>query len=206
MLTRAYPKEVTLKDGHRVVIRPLNTGDFEKLCAFFEALPEEDRLFLRHDVTNPEVVRRWVERIDFNRVIPLVAEQGGKVVGDGTLHWANHGWSRHVGNIRLVTARTHRGVGLGTVIARELVALAEERELEKLQVQVIEDNVGSVKMCERVGFKMEAVLKDLVKDQRGQRRNLAIMTNDVANLSQIMEDWIQDSMLAQFRVPGEGVA
>jgi len=206
MLTRAYPKEASLKDGHRVMLRPLNNGDFEKLYAFFQALPEEDRLFLRHDVTNPEIVRRWVEQIDFDRAIPLVAEDGGKVVADGTLHLANHGWSRHVGHIRLVTARTHRGVGLGTVIARELVALAEERELEKLQVQVIQNNIGSVKMCERVGFKMEAVLKDLAKDQRGQRRNLAIMTSDVADLSQIMEDWIQDSMLAQYRVPGEGVA
>ena len=206
MLTRAYPKEASLKDGHRIVIRPLNSGDFDKLYDFFQALPEEDRLFLRHDVTSPEVVHKWLEQIDFDRAIPLVAEDGGKIVADGTLHLANHGWSRHVGHIRLVTARTHRGLGLGTVIARELVALAEERELEKLQVQVIEDNIGSVKMCERVGFKMEAVLKDLVKDQRGQRRNLAIMTSEVANLSQIMEDWIQDSMLAQFRVPGEGIA
>ncbi len=206
MLTRAYPKEASLKDGHRIVIRPLNNGDFDKLYAFFQTLPEEDRLFLRHDVTSPETVHKWVGQIDFDRAIPLVAEDGGKIVADGTLHLANHGWSRHVGHIRLVTARTHRGLGLGTVIARELVALAEERELEKLQVQVIEDNIGSVKMCERVGFKMEAVLKDLVKDQRGYRRNLAIMTNEVANLSQIMEDWIQDSMLPQFRVPGEGIA
>jgi RimJ/RimL family protein N-acetyltransferase len=206
MLMRAYPKEAALKDGHRIVIRPLNSGDFDKLYAFFQALPEEDRLFLRHDVTSPEIVHKWVGQIDLNRAIPLVAEDGGKIVADGTLRLANHGWSRHVGDIRLVTARTHRGLGLGTVIARELVALAEERELEKLQVQVIEDNIGSVKMCERVGFKMEAVLKDLVKDQRGHLRNLAIMTNDVANLGQIMEDWIQDTMLPQFRVPGEGIA
>ena len=30
----------------------------------------------------------------------------------------------------------------------------------------------------------------MVKDQTGKSRNLAIMVNDVANLGQIMEEWI----------------
>jgi RimJ/RimL family protein N-acetyltransferase len=206
MLTRAYPKEAALKNGHRVVIRPLTEDDFDQLYGFFQALPEGDRLFLRNDVTDPGLIRKWVENIDHDRVIPLVAEDGGKIVADGTLHLALHGWSTHVGQIRLVTSRTHRGVGLGTLIARELVALAEERGLEKLVVDVIEDNIGSVKMCEQVGFKKEAVLKDLVKDQKGSKRNLAVMVSDVTDLGRIMEDWIQDAMVPAYRVPDDSVA
>jgi len=206
MLTRAYPKQATLKNGRQVVIRPLNEDDFDGLYGFFRALPEDDRLFLRNDVTDPELIRKWVENIDLEHVIPLIALEGDKVVADGTLHWARHGWTMHVGQIRMVTARTHRGIGLGTLMARELVALAEERGLEKLHVDVIEDNVGSVRMCERVGFKLEAVLKDMVKDQKGTKRNLAIMVSEVTDLGRIMEDWIQDAMVPAFRVPDDGVA
>ncbi|HUT91944.1 MAG TPA: GNAT family N-acetyltransferase [Thermoguttaceae bacterium] len=203
MLLDAYPKEATLRDGRRVVIHPLANGDFDKLYAFFQALPPEDRLFLRNDVTDPAVVQTWVANIDLNRAIPLVAEDGEKIVADGTLHFARHGWSQHVGNVRLVTAATHRQVGLGTIITRELVALAEERGLEKLQTQVIEDNVGSVALFKLLGFKTAGVLKDMVRDREGKKRNLAIMVNDVADLGQIMEDWIHDSMIPGFRA-GEG--
>jgi L-amino acid N-acyltransferase YncA len=199
-----YPKEATLKDGRVVTIRPLGNGDFDKLYAFFQTLPEEDRLFMRHDVTDPEVVGKWVKELDFDRAIPLVAEHDDKIVADGTLHLTRHGWATHVGHIRLVTARTHRHVGLGTLIARELVRLAEKRNLEKLQSQVIEDNVGSVRLFEKLGFRTCAVLKDLVKDQKGIKRNLAIMINDVTDIERIIEDWIHDSTVPAFRVPDDG--
>jgi RimJ/RimL family protein N-acetyltransferase len=206
MLTHAYPKEATLRDGRRVVIRPLTGGDFDKLHGFFQALPEEDRLFLRNDVTDPEVIGRWVENLDFGHVIPLVAVEGDKIVGDGTLHLPMHGWSRHVGHIRLVTARTHRQTGLGTLIARELVALAEERNLEKMEAHVVDDDIGSVTMFERLGFKKAATLENMIKDRSGNHRNMAIMVSDVSDLGRVMEDWIQDSMQAAFRVPDDGAA
>ncbi len=204
MLTTAYPKTVTLKDGRSAVLRPLARGDSDRLHAFFMGLCEEDRLFLRHDVCDVELVRKWTENLDFEHVIPLVALDRDSIIGDGTLHIETLGWMQHVGQIRLVTARTHRHTGLGALIARELVALAEERQLEKLQAHVIEDNAGAVKMFEAVGFERMAVLKDLVKDLNGDKRDLLIMVNDVSNLGRIMEDWIQDSMVPAFRVPGDG--
>lgn len=203
-LTTAYPKTVKLKDHRSVVIRPLAQDDFDLLHASFLALPEEDRIFLRHDVRDPELVREWTRNLDFERCIPLVALDGDQIVGNGRLYMMTHGWMQHVGLIRLITAGTHRHAGLGALILRELVALAEERNLEKLQAQVIEDSVGAVKMCQAVGFETVAILKDMVKDQTGKKRNLAIMVNDVANLSRIMEDWIHDSMQPAYRVPGAG--
>ena len=203
-MMRDYPKEVKLKDGRTAVLRLLAREDYEKLHAFFDALPDEDRLFLRHDVRDPELIRKWTENIDLKHVIPIVAEDGDRIVADGTLQITTHGWMQHVGVVRLVTARTHRHVGLGTLTARELVALAEERDLEKLQVHVIDDDHGSVKMFQTLGFEKAAVLKNLVKDQHGNKRNLAVMINDVVNLGRIMEDWLHDSMLPAFRVPGGG--
>ncbi len=204
MLTRDYPKTERLKDGRQVVLRPLAQDDFDRLFAFFQALPEEDRLFLADDVSNPTLIRKWTDEIEFAKVVPLLALDGDRIVADGTLHIAAGGWMRHVGQIRLVTARTHRHIGLGTIVARGLVALATERNLEKLQAHVIEDNVGSVRMFEAVGFKKGAVLARWVKDQHGDERNLAIMINDVASLTRTLEDWIHDSMIPAFRAPGEG--
>lgn len=204
MLSKSYPKTVKLKDGRSIVLRLLGSDDFEKLHAFFLAMTEEDRLFLRHDVHDPEVVRKWTEELDVERVIPLVALDGDRIVGTGSLHLMPHTWMKHVGHMRLVTAGTHRHKGLGGLIARELVALAEDRQLEQLQAHVIEDNLGAVRMFEKVGFETAAVLKGMVKDQKGNNRNLAIMLNDVSKLSRILEDWIHESMIPAYRVPGDG--
>jgi GNAT superfamily N-acetyltransferase len=203
MTLAGYPKEMTLRNKRRVLVRPLESGDFERLHKFFLALPEGDRLFLRHDVSDPNVVRNWVNKIDFDRVIPLLALDGDEIIADGTLHLAQHGWLQHVGGIRMVVAASHRQLGLGSLLARELVALAEQRGLEKLQAQMIEDDLGAIKMFKHLGFKPVALIKDVVKDRQGARRNLAIMMNDVTDLGRIMEDWIQDCMIPEYRSTGE---
>ena len=203
MLTK-YPKTVKLKDGTPVVIRPLERGDFDQLFNFFGALPEEDRLFLRHDVRDPDVVRKWTEELNLDSVIPLVALDRDVVVADGSLHIDPHEWMRHVGNVRLVTARSHRNKGLGGLLIRELVTLATHRNLEKLQAHVIEDNVEALKMLKAVGFESAAVLRGMVKDRTWKARNLVIMVSDVANLDRILEDWMQFSMQPGYRVPGGG--
>jgi RimJ/RimL family protein N-acetyltransferase len=200
-----YPKTARLKNGQEVILRPLAQGDFARLFSFFQTLPPEDRLFLADDVSNADLIHRWTQELDFSRVFPLVAVDENRIVADGTLHMVPQGWMRHVGQIRMVTAPTHRRIGLAAVMVRELVALAGELKLERIQAHVIADSADAVRMFEAVGFKQAAVVKNLVKDQHGHERDLAIMINDVASLTQILEDWIQDSMIGPSRGSGEGI-
>ena len=60
------------------------------------------------------------------RVAPLVALDGDELIASGSLHIMPHECMRHVGHIRLVTARARRGQGLGGLLTRELVALFEK--------------------------------------------------------------------------------
>lgn len=196
---RDYPKRGTLKDGTEVELRPLRADDGARLLRFFRSLPEDDRLFLKEDVTRQEVVDGYLANMDFTRVLPILAVGGDDVLGDGTLHMTEHGWTRHVGEIRLVVARQMQGRGLGTLIAHELVLHAQRMGLDKIQAQVVADAEGAVRMFEKLGFTQEAVLKGYVIDLRGQRHDLAIMVNDVAELWRQMEDMIQDSHTPEYR-------
>jgi hypothetical protein len=58
-MLRDYPKEVTIKSGEKVILRPMVKEDEQKLLKFFLGLPEEDRLFLKNDVTDPKVIESW---------------------------------------------------------------------------------------------------------------------------------------------------
>ncbi|NNG47395.1 MAG: N-acetyltransferase, partial [Deltaproteobacteria bacterium] len=62
-MAEEYPKEATLKNGTTVVLKPFEKKDKDALLAFFQKLPEADRLFLKDNVTDPAVVERWAAEL-----------------------------------------------------------------------------------------------------------------------------------------------
>ena len=187
-----YPITLTLKDGKHVTIRPMTAADGAALLEFFRSLPEEDRQFLREDVTQQEVVDRFVTNLDYDTVLPLLAIHEGNVVGDATLHRTHRGWSSHVGAIRIVVARAFQRNGLGTTLAKYLVRHAISVGLDKMVGEVIDNQVGARRAFERLGFHPEAVLKGHVKDIHGMKRDLVILANDVSHIWEKMEAMVAD--------------
>jgi RimJ/RimL family protein N-acetyltransferase len=68
-----------------------------------------------------------------------------------------------------------RGSGLSMVIAQEVLAQAADEGLHKVMVQMMVDQHPALHLCERLGFRHEAILKEHVQDQHGQLRDLVIM-------------------------------
>jgi RimJ/RimL family protein N-acetyltransferase len=197
MTLEGFPESVTLRDGTVVLFRPMQPDDGPALLEFFRSLPEQDRLFLREDVTKEEVVDRFVRHLDYDAVLPLIAEYEGRVVGDGTLHRDRHGWAAHVGEIRVVVAPEFQRRGLGTAIARLLVRQATSLGLDKLVAEVVDNQVGAKRAFGKLGFYPEAVLKGQVKDIHGTRRDLVILANDVSQIWETMEALVSDYSPAQ---------
>jgi ribosomal protein S18 acetylase RimI-like enzyme len=90
-----------------------------------------------------------------------------------------HGWSSHVGEVRLVVHPAARGRGLGRGLARQAVHDAVELGLAKLVVEVIADQAEVVAMFVALGFDAEALLADHVRDRNGEIRDLLVLANDV---------------------------
>ncbi len=187
-----YPKALKLRGGQQVTLRPLVEDDFDRLLAFFKSLPAEDRLFLKSDVTDREVVERWTKNIDYDSVLPVLAITGEEIVANATLHLNRHGWLRKSGEIRCVVARPYQRSGLGTLLVRELVEHAANRGVERLTSQITTDQRGAIRMFERVGFKQEAVLHKHVVDVTGRWRDLVIMTNNTSDIWREMEDLLMN--------------
>lgn len=187
----SYPKKVRL-GSDEVEFRPATASDEEALVKFFSTIPEGDRLFLKEDVNDPAVIKRWMSNIDLDRIFPLLALHKGEVVGDGTLHRNPFGWSRHVGEIRAVVSPQWQHKGVGKALVHELVARAVDVGLEILEAHVLEGQHGAQRAFEGLGFHSETILKGRAKDQNGQKRNVLVMTNDVNELWRRMEDIIMD--------------
>ncbi|MBI5418934.1 MAG: GNAT family N-acetyltransferase [Deltaproteobacteria bacterium] len=178
-MAQEYPKEVKVKDGSTVVLRPFEKKDKDALFAFFARLPESDRLFLKDNVTDPAIVERWATELNYERVYPLLAWKGQEVVADATLHKNLGGWMKHVGTIRIVIAPDYQRKGLGSILANELFLHALKSGLEKIVAEMMETQQGAKKVFEKLGFKQEATFRGHVRDQIGVRHDLLVLTKDL---------------------------
>jgi L-amino acid N-acyltransferase YncA len=179
-----YPKWEILPDGASVLLRPMADGDQAMVKAFYRGLPEEDRLFLRDDVTRDEVVDRWFAELNYERVLPILALAEGKseVIACATLHRYPQGWQRHVGEIRIVVAGPFQRRGLGSLMARIIIAEALKAGLDILVAAMMTDQTRARKAFSQLGFIPEATLKDQVMDLTGRTHDLLIMTRNVKAL------------------------
>lgn len=193
-MSEKYPKEVKLKDGRQVHLKLLDLDNMDQLIHFFQALPLEDRMYLRNDVFNPKYVKRRFGEINYDLKYPVIALNKEEIVGIGTLFRAEFGWERNLGEIRCVVSRSFQRKGLCTILVRELFLRALKTDLYKIQAEVIEDQKSAIATFKRMGFHSEAILKKHVTDIHGNRRNLVIMSLDIQDLWSIMEDFIPDSI------------
>jgi len=173
-------KEGKLVDGTLVTLRPMVGSDEEALYRFFQKLPDELLLFIRHNVKNRSIIHEWALRMNYERVLPLLAIVDGEIVGDATLHRVPHGWKRHIGRVRVVVSTEFQGRGLATFMLNELVKLSHELGLEKLWAEIPLDSVAAIRACRNAGFTCKAVIEGMVKDTQDQNIDVLIMVCDIA--------------------------
>ena len=172
----AYPKAPSLRDGSRVTIRPLDRSDESALLQFFLTVPEDERYFLKEDVTSPEVIGRWVTDMDYSRALPLVALVDGSIVANAVLIRRRGNSRSHIGEIRLVVAPEWRNRGLGTMLIRELCDIADDGDLEKVLFEVVADvEKEALKAAEWLGFLRVGTIEGAARDQTGQHHDVILL-------------------------------
>ncbi|MFQ5605132.1 MAG: GNAT family N-acetyltransferase [bacterium] len=187
-----YPKIVTLKDNSELTLRLMVKEDLDALLEFYRSIPEENRQFLRIDVTDRKKVERRFGNLDYVHVYPILAFDENKIIGIATIFKAEMGWKRHLGEVRVLIVPNYRRNGLGTILVRELFFYALKAKIHKLQAEMVEAQESAITAFERFGFRKEATLRKHVTDTHGKRENLIIMTLDIEDYWYLMEDHIGD--------------
>jgi RimJ/RimL family protein N-acetyltransferase len=170
-----YPKEITLKDTTRCSLRPLRKEDEKEFHALFLALPAEERMFIKHRVTEPEVIREWCRNIDYGRNLPLLAILNGKIAGVVTLHQQLSGWKRHIGRVSVLVLPKHRGRGLAKALVTEVISIARNLGLEKVEAEFIGEQETAIKLFALIGFSNLVRFEDYVKDMQAIKHDYVLM-------------------------------
>lgn len=182
-LAGKFPLAVALSEQQTLQIELMGAEHADAVLRFAQALPPEDLLFLRVDITRPETIDNWIAELDGGLVTTLLAVDDGAVAGYATLQRTPARWTRRVGEIRVNAGPDYRGIGLGRTLMAQIFDLARGYGLKKLMANMTMDQRDAQTAFRRLGFVPEAVLADFVEDRDGGLRDLVIMTYDVDGLT-----------------------
>jgi len=170
-----FPKSVTAKGNLEATLRPLEAADEKAFHEFFCAVPETERLLFKHRVTDLAVIREWCQHIDYGKILPLVAIAEDRIVADASLHQQLAGWKRHIGRISVVVHPKYRGRGLARALVHELMEIARDVGLEKLEAEFMGEQLAARRVFAEVGFSDLLVIPDYVKDMQANSHDYVLM-------------------------------
>jgi len=188
-----YPKQFEIKDDIIMEVRPETPEDIEKLIIFFREIPEGDRLVLRRDVTNRQVMQDRIKELQSGYLISHLALIDDQIVGEATVYAQPYGWFRHVGDLRIIVDPKFRNMGIGNNLTQDMIGLVAHRNLDKIMIHLMEHQVSQINHLKEMGFVDEARLKNHITDHRGDKHTLVVMTHYVPDLWRRLEDMIMDT-------------
>jgi GNAT superfamily N-acetyltransferase len=157
------------------VLRPLEAADEKAFHQFFLAVPERERLFIKHRVTEPAVIHEWCQHIDLGRNFPLLAIVDDKIVGDATLHQQLGGWRRHVGRVSVLVHPAYRARGLAKALISESLEIARRLGLERVEAEFLAEQEAAIHMFGILGFTELMRLPGYVKDMQATTHDYVLM-------------------------------
>lgn len=148
---------VRLKDGRTVLVREFCMEDKEKLIEMYASLSEEAVRWGMPPYTK-EVVERWLSNLQ--NLLVLVGLYDDKIVGHAQVYKLPHPRRKGKGDLVIYLHQDFHNVGLGTAMLAMLIELAKKEGLHRIGLSVIADNKPAIRLYQKVGFKIEGVMKD----------------------------------------------
>jgi ribosomal protein S18 acetylase RimI-like enzyme len=174
-----YRKETKLKDGTKVLLRPMVAEDQDALYEFFKAVSEEEARYLRDDVKSRLLIESWAKNLDYSRTLPILAIKDDIIIADATINRRQSGWKWHLGTVRIFVHKDYRNLGLGELMVDELARIAYRLGIEKLVLEIPDTNTAVINAFTKAGFHRAAVIPNMAKDRQNMPVDLAVMMKDV---------------------------
>ena len=137
---------LTLSDGGRVLLRPLTKADRQELIDLFQGVSPGD----------------WVDNLDYDDVLPLVAVINERLVGSATLHFFQ-GPGRHRAAVRIYLAKEVRRRGVGSRMIQALIDISKRRNIYMVEAQIINEQATVIRAFQNLGFVRKCILDNFLR-------------------------------------------
>ena len=159
---RPYPahliKQITLRDGAALTIRPIRPADMDMEKAFVRKLSDYSRYYrfmqpIRE--LSPAMLEHFTHP-DYDREMALIALStcDGKEEEIGVARYVKYPDGRQC-EFALAIADAWHGKGVGTALMQELIAAARSAGLESMEGFVLTTNQAMLKLVKFLGFSVK---------------------------------------------------
>jgi L-amino acid N-acyltransferase YncA len=174
-----YQTKAVLKDGTKIIIKPMVAEDQDALYEFFKSVPTEEARYLRDDVKSKIIVENWVINLNYNKTLPILAMKDDIIIADATINRRRSGWKWHLGTVRIFVHNDYRNIGLGQLLLEEISRIAYGLGIEKLIAEVPDTSIAAINMFTKTGYHKAALIPNMVKDRQNMPVDLAVLIKDI---------------------------
>lgn len=159
-----FSKTATLKDGRIVLLRYPLPDDAQRLVEYINSIVREPaRILLDVEQTleeEQEYLAKYFKKAQEGDVIKILAEADNKIIGIADMRRQQYK-QRHIGLFGISVCLPYRGVGLGKILAHEVLAQAKtELKLRKAILTVFAKNIPAIPLYKKLGFQEYGMLPD----------------------------------------------
>jgi acetyltransferase len=169
---RPYPLQFIwqekMKDGTPVTVRPIRPEDEPAIVEFHRHLSEQTVYFRFFRVMdfNQRVAHERLTKIcfiDYDHEIALVVERqslngcGSEILGVGRLAKSH---DKQEGEFAVLVVDHLQRQGLGTMLLNHILDVARAENVKTIVGSILIENIGMLKVSERLGFKITSPLGD----------------------------------------------
>ena len=179
------PVTFTMKDGRTGILRsPDPKADAADLVQYLYDTAADTPFVLR----TPEEIRYTVEGeerflqnvVDSPNDCMILCEVDGHIAGNCHLSFMGKIKVRHRCSVAIALRKEFWGLGIGTAMFAEMIAMAEGREhVTVMELEFIEGNARARGLYEKMGFRIVGMHPDAIRQEDGTLLALYLMQRPV---------------------------
>lgn len=162
---------MTLPINLEYKIRPVTEADWPQIAEIYQQGIDTNKATFQSEC--PTYAKWDIAHLDFCR---LVMTENGLVVGWAALSpISERPVYAGVAEVSIYIETTHHGMGLGTRLFIDLITLSEENGIWTLQSGIMKDNLASIHLHVKCGFRVVGFREKIGLDRFGVWRDTVLM-------------------------------
>lgn len=193
---------VRLEEGAEIIIRPLVEEDKEKFIEFFDRFDEREVRYLADNIKDTEMVKKWIEELDYTRVLPLIALHNDKVVASVAMRFDPRERRSHVAVLSILLDRNYKEKGIIVGMTSACDKIARSVGVEKLKIETPTIDIYALERASLWGYSREATLINEFK-VGDEYHDVAVLTKHVKMGALHPPKVLEEFDMSKFTLPRE---
>jgi RimJ/RimL family protein N-acetyltransferase len=140
-----------IKNDNKLIIRNATVEDADEIVMLVKQVMGEVSFFPKEPEEFDLTAEDEAEYIKKTSLF-LVAEVEGKIVGSTTLQKSKTKRISHVAEFGITILKEYSGLKIGTLLMEEVIKWCKENQVEKIELEVFEENIPAIALYKKFGF------------------------------------------------------